>query len=142
MQNRPIQWLTSCAVLVALAACSIAHSAEHTRDSLDTVKQKLKDKKAVLVDVREEDEWNDGHVRGAKFVPLSRLKKDVNEKDLLKRVPKDKIVYCHCRAGKRCLTAADILKKHGYDVRPLKPGYDDLIKAGFPESKAKEEESE
>jgi hypothetical protein len=34
-------------------------------------------------------------------------------------------------AGRRSLEAADILKNFGYDVRPLKPGYRDLIKAGF-----------
>jgi rhodanese-related sulfurtransferase len=51
--------------------------------------------------------------------------------------PKDKIIYCHCRSGRRCLTAADILKKQGYDVRPLKAGYEDLLKAGFPQAKGK-----
>ncbi len=35
------------------------------------------------------------------------------------------------RSGVRCLKAADELKKLGYDVRPLKEGYKDLLKAGF-----------
>jgi rhodanese-related sulfurtransferase len=47
-------------------------------------------------------------------------------------LPKEKVIYCHCRSGGRCLTAAEILKKLGYDVRPLKPGYRDLVEAGFP----------
>jgi len=51
--------------------------------------------------------------------------------DVAKVIPKDKIVYCHCGPGVRCLKAADELKKLGYDVRPLKPGYADLLKAGF-----------
>ena len=36
-----------------------------------------------------------------------------------------------CAAGGRSLDAADLLKKLVYDVRPLKPGYKDLLKAGF-----------
>ena len=35
------------------------------------------------------------------------------------------------------LTAADLLKKQGYDVRPLKDGYKDLLKAGFPKAEKK-----
>ncbi|MNC96941.1 hypothetical protein D3C83_144460 [compost metagenome] len=50
---------------------------------------------------------------------------------MAKVATKGKIVYCHCGSGVRCLKAADELKKLGYDVRPLKPGYKDLLKAGF-----------
>jgi rhodanese-related sulfurtransferase len=102
-------------------------AAEHTKDSLDDVKQNLRDKKAVLVDVREQAEWDDGHLEGARLVPLSELKQGKQADSL----PKDRIVYAHCASGKRCLAAADILKQHGYDVRPLKAGYLELVKAGF-----------
>lgn len=102
-------------------------AAEHTKDSLDDVKKNLGDKKAVLVDVREESEWEDGHLDGAVLVPLSELKQGEKADSL----PKDRIVYAHCASGKRCLAAAEILKKQGYDVRPLKDGYMDLLKAGF-----------
>jgi rhodanese-related sulfurtransferase len=111
-----------------------ARAAEHTKDSLDTVKERLKDKSAVLVDVREEKEWDEGHIQDAKLVPLSKLKKEAEAEKLTKDLSKKKIVYCHCAAGARALTAADILKKQGYDVRPLKPGYSDLLKAGFPKA--------
>ena len=47
-------------------------------------------------------------------------------------LPKDKIIYCHCLMGGRCLEAAAILGPLGYDVRPLKQGYPQLIQAGFP----------
>jgi rhodanese-related sulfurtransferase len=111
-----------------------ARAAEHTKDSLETVKERLKDKSAVLVDVREEKEWNEGHIQDAKLVPLSKLKNEADAEKATKDVPKKKIVYCHCAAGVRALTAADILKKQGYDVRPLKSGYNDLLKAGFPKA--------
>ena len=47
-------------------------------------------------------------------------------------LPKDKIIYCHCLVGGRCLEAARLLQPLGYDVRPLKAGYPSLVKAGFP----------
>jgi rhodanese-related sulfurtransferase len=106
-----------------------------TRDSLETVKQRLNDKSAVLVDVRETSEWNDGHVAGAISLPNSSLQKGLDPAALLKIVPKDKVIYTHCFAGKRSLAAAEELSKRGYDVRPLKPGIKELLDAGFPKAK-------
>ena len=103
----------------------------HTKDSLDAVKQNVKSGKAVIVDVREQGEWDAGHLKGAILAPLSKLKNESQATELLKLLPKDKVIYTHCKAGGRSLTCGDILKAHGYDVRPLKPGYDDLVKAGF-----------
>jgi rhodanese-related sulfurtransferase len=103
----------------------------HTKDSLQTVKENLKAGKAVLIDVREQEEWDAGHLKAARLVPLSRLGAESTLAELLKALPKDKIVYAHCRAGVRCLTGGAILKKHGYDVRPLKTGYEGLVAAGF-----------
>ena len=117
---------------VALATgLALARAADHTKDTPDEVKKALTDGKAVLLDVREKDEWDDGHLKDAKLLPLSALKAGAKAEDVAKVVPKDKVVYCHCGSGVRCLKAADELKKLGYDVRPLKPGYKDLLKAGF-----------
>jgi rhodanese-related sulfurtransferase len=90
------------------------------------------EQKALLVDCREPDEWKDGHVVGAVSLPLSTLEQGVPPEQLARILPKDKIVYVHCLAGGRCLAAAKILQKSGYDVRPLKPGYPDLTRAGLP----------
>lgn len=124
--------LLLCAIFQAVAA----RAAEHTDDSLDKVKENLADKKAVLIDVRESTEWKRGHLQAATLVPLSELKRldadaDVRRK-LSAKLPKDRIIYCHCGSGVRVLTAADILGKLGYDVRPLAAGFDDLREAGFP----------
>jgi phage shock protein E len=63
---------------------------------------------------------------------LSTLENGVNPQELAKVLPKDKVIYCYCLAGGRCMEAASILKPLGYDVRALKPGYPQLVKAGFP----------
>lgn len=107
----------------------------HTKDTLDTVKQRLAKREAVLLDVRESSEWNEAHVDGAIHLPNSRLRKGLDTQALLEIVPKEKIVYTHCKAGLRALAAAEELSKHGYDVRPLKPGIQDLLDAGFPQAK-------
>ena len=120
-----------------LAAAGGTARAEHTKDSLDTVKKAVAEKKAILVDVREEEEWLAGHIAGARLVPLSTLEKGIAPEELARTLPKDTILYCHCLAGGRCLEAAAILAPLGYDVRPLKPGYPDLVKAGFPSVKGK-----
>ena len=103
----------------------------------DTVKRAVAEKKAILVDVREQEEWEQGHVVGAKLLPLSLLEKGVKAEDLARVIPKGTVVYCHCLAGGRCLEAAKILAPLGYDVRALKPGYPQLEKAGFPTAKGR-----
>lgn len=122
---------------VLLAALSGTASAEHTKDSLDTIKRGVAEKKAVIVDVREPEEWDQGHVAGATLLPLSALEKGVAPAQLAKLLPKDKVIYCHCLAGGRCLDAAAILAPLGYDVRPMKQGYPALEKAGFPTAKGR-----
>ena len=110
----------------------VADALEHTPDPLPTVKKSVAEKTAVLVDVREKREWDQGHIAGAEFVALSELRQGIKPDALQKKLPKDRIVYTYCAVGKRALVAAEILQKQGYDVRPLKAGYADLLRAGFP----------
>jgi phage shock protein E len=118
----------------ACCVVSIAQAQEepaHTKETLAEVKKNVDSGKAIIVDVREQNEWDAGHLKGAILIPRSKLTVDAELAGLLKQLPKDKVIYTHCRAGGRALACGEILKKHGYDVRPLKPGYDDLIQAGF-----------
>lgn len=118
-----------------LGPAALVAAEPHTKDSLATVQRGVAEQKAVLVDVREKDEWEEGHLRDARLLPLSTLEKGVTQDDLAKILSQGKVIYLHCAAGGRCVQAASILKKQGYDVRPLKPGYDALIEAGFPAAK-------
>jgi rhodanese-related sulfurtransferase len=98
---------------------------------LATVKKNLEGKKAVILDVREADEWKEGHLAQAQSLPLSQIKKGITAEQLEKLAPPGTIVYLHCAAGGRCVQAAKLLNKSGRDLRALKPGYDDLVEAGF-----------
>lgn len=110
---------------------------EFTEDSLEVVKKKIEKKKAVLVDVRSPMEWNKGHIEGSIFLPVDSLRKNVDPKMLAKKLPKKKTLYTFCVVGMRAKMAAKRLEQHGYDVRPLKPGYDELLEAGFKKGKVK-----
>jgi rhodanese-related sulfurtransferase len=116
-------------VIAVLASTALA--IEHTKDSLDTVKKNVSEKKATLIDVREKSEWDKGHLKGAVNLPLSEIESGVDSEELANIAGKDTIIYLHCAAGSRSLSAAKLLVKSGRDVRPLKPGYDALVKAGF-----------
>ena len=116
-----------------VAACLVTGvaAADHTTDSLNTVKKAVAGGTAVLVDVREASEWKDGHLKDAKHLALSDLKAGVPADKLKEAMPAGKVVYLHCASGRRCLAAAELLKKLGYDTRPLKDGYENLLRAGF-----------
>jgi rhodanese-related sulfurtransferase len=120
-------------VMALVASLSIA--AETTKDSLQTVKMAIADKKAVLVDVREKSEWDSGHIEGAVFLPLSELQRNPGAGDRIRLLSKDKIIYTHCVVGRRAVTAGNVLEKLGYEVRCLQPGYKELIDAGFKKAK-------
>jgi phage shock protein E len=106
-------------------------AAELSDDPLPTVQENVTTHKAVLVDVREPGEWKEGHIEGAISLPLSSLRNEIDTRALEHQIPKDRIVYTHCVMGVRALKAAKILEKLGYNVRPLKAGYEGLVKAGF-----------
>jgi phage shock protein E len=116
---------------VLLLLCSMVSAAEHTKDTPEVVKKNLKAGKATLVDVREVEEWDEGHLADAKLWQLSDINDGPSKDDLKKRFGDKTVVYLHCRAGTRALYAAEKLKDKGYEIRPLKQGYAELLKAGF-----------
>lgn len=64
----------------------------------------------VLVDVREEDEYNEGHIPTSILVPLGTIETEF-EKEVL---DKNKKIVIYCRSGNRSKTAYKIIKDLGY----------------------------
>jgi rhodanese-related sulfurtransferase len=85
--------------------------------------------KAVLVDVREADEWAQGHVPGAVFIPRGFLELRVEEK-----VPdRAREVILYCAGGTRSALAARALQDLGYErVSSMAGGFGKWKESGFP----------
>jgi hydroxyacylglutathione hydrolase len=71
--------------------------------------QSLRHGGVTLVDVRNDNEWNAGHVTGAIHIPLGHLL------DRLDEVPKTKPVVLMCQGGGRSSVGAGLLQAHGFD---------------------------
>jgi rhodanese-related sulfurtransferase len=124
-------------MIVAVTCVTAQQPLTHTQEPLEKVKENIQSGKAILVDVRELNEWQAGHLKAARLIPQSKLRDESQRAELLKDLPKDKIIYTHCRAGGRALACGEILRQLGYDVRPLKAGFEALVQAGFEKDEAK-----
>ncbi len=73
---------------------------------------------ALLIDVRSEEEFNEGNIPGAKNIPVDALRARLNE------IPFDKKVIIYCAVGQRGYLAQQILNQNGFDnVFNLSGGY-------------------
>lgn len=63
----------------------------------------------LLLDVREIDEWNSGHLQGAMHIYVGEIPDRLNE------IPKDRPIITFCGSGRRAIIAASILKQNGFD---------------------------
>ncbi len=68
------------------------------------------DEDYVILDVREQDEFDEGHIPGAILIPYTEIDKTAEE--LLPQ--KDKQILVYCRSGRRSKIAAESLAKLGY----------------------------
>jgi len=98
--------------------------------SADEVKAMLESgKRFHLVDVREESEWANGHLPGARH-----LCKGIIERDIESAIPDLQAeVVLYCGGGFRSALSADNLQKMGYtNVASMDGGWRGWIEAGFP----------
>jgi rhodanese-related sulfurtransferase len=89
---------------------------------------KLKSGEAVIVDVRDKDEWDEGHIPGAMHMSRGMVELDVEEK-----VPDtDAMIICHCGGGGRGALAIESLQKMGYkNARNMSGGFKAWKAAGL-----------
>ena len=84
---------------------------------------------AVLIDVREDDDWREDHAKGAKH-----LSRGIIELEIEEQVPDLKTpIICYCGGGSRSALVAESLQKMGYEnVRSLAGGFRAWKEAGLP----------
>ncbi len=83
---------------------------------------------ALLIDVREQDEWDTGHMPGAQLIPMGEIPKRIAE------LPRDRKIIFTCRSGNRSGTIKDyMIDEHGHtDVHNLLGGILAWHVAGLP----------
>ena len=96
--------------------------------SVDEARERMSEG-ATLIDVREDNEWNDAHAAGAKH-----MGRGVIERDIVQTYPdKDKELILYCGGGFRSALATDMLQKMGYtNVWSMAGGWKAWKDAGAP----------
>jgi hydroxyacylglutathione hydrolase len=89
--------------------------------------QRLKEESVALLDVREDDEWAEGHVEGSVHVPYHELR------DGLPELPNGKPLAVVCSVGNRSSIAASLLRRAGVEnvIHVADGGVTDLAEEGI-----------
>lgn len=79
---------------------------------------------ALLIDVREPDEYEDGHIGGALLMPLATVP------DRLPELPVDSTIHLVCAMGGRSARAVEFLRAQGFDAVNVRGGTQGWIESG------------
>jgi len=87
---------------------------------------------AVLIDVREDEDWREDHAKGAKHLTRGTIELEIEE-----HVPDLKTpIICYCGGGSRSALVTESLQKMGYEnVRSMAGGFRAWKEAGLPGAK-------
>ena len=100
-----------------------------TEISPHDVARKLNTGEALIIDVRDKDEWDEDHIPGATHMSRGTIEFDIEEK-----VPDpNAMIICHCGGGGRSALVAESLQKMSYkNVRSMAGGFKAWKAAGLP----------
>jgi rhodanese-related sulfurtransferase/DNA-binding transcriptional ArsR family regulator len=96
--------------------------------TLNELMARLREPGLVVLDVRPALEYVQGHISGARSIPIDELENRLNE------LPKEQEIVAYCR-GAYCVfadEAVELLAAHGYQVRRIQQGYPDWKLADLP----------
>ncbi len=81
-----------------------------------TLQHKLSVNGLQVLDVRESDEWDEGHIEGAHFMPYTNMAPQLDIPAQIDKldIPLEQSVAVTCATGKRSSTAISLMKRHGY----------------------------
>lgn len=77
----------------------------------DSIQQHLPEN-SYLIDVRTEEEFDEGHIPGALLMPLDNIENEIENSD----ISNDDVIIVYCRSGSRSNSAASIIREIGYSV--------------------------
>lgn len=103
-----------------------------TRISVEEAKEKLDKGEAVMVDVREPDEYVEVHAKGVRLIPVNTV---INEAKQIRELADGKEVLFICKSGARSALAAEFATAAGIEDLPLynvEGGTQAWVAAGYP----------
>lgn len=100
--------------LLLLTGCGAGGASEekgYQQISQEEAKEMMDSQEVLILDVREQDEYDSGHIPGAVLLPVG----SITEESAAEVIPeKDATVLVYCRSGNRSKTAAKTLAELGY----------------------------
>lgn len=127
--TKPAPGATRTTSPLAASGAQVQNPANFPRISKEDARKLLAGNQAVLIDVRSNEQFSYGHIKGALSIPGSQLMGRFGE------VPPGKtiITYCACHAEESAGRAASSLIAHGVkNVFALKGGWNEWKGAGLP----------
>lgn len=92
---------------------------------------------AMLIDVREDEDWRNDHAKGAKHLTRGMVELEIEEQVPDLKTP----IICYCGGGSRSALVAESLQKMGYEnVRSLEGGFRAWKEAGLPSAEVNSDE--
>ena len=99
-------------LLFLLAGCSgMETDRSYEQITQEKAKEMMDTQDVIVLDVREQDEYDSGHIPGAVLLPVGTIDEDTAGEVIPE---KDSTVLVYCRSGNRSKTASDTLVKLGY----------------------------
>jgi rhodanese-related sulfurtransferase len=103
-----------------------------TEISPEDAANKLQNAEAIIVDVREKDEWDEEHIPHAIHLNRGTIELDIEDK----APDSNAMIICYCGGGGRSALTAESLQKMGYkNVRSMAGGFKAWKSAGLPTTK-------
>jgi len=110
MINKTLSPLFLALLFAVLTACS-SDATAFGKVSAGQAVEMLANEQAVIIDVREQSEWDTGHIPSALFIPLGQLKSRLAELEVYKGKP----IIMQCRSGVRSAKASSIMVDAGFE---------------------------
>lgn len=100
------------ALFLLLAGCGGNESdGSYQQITQEEAKEMMDNQEVIILDVREQDEYDSGHIPGAVLLPVGTIDKDT----AAAVIPEEEsIVLVYCRSGNRSKTASSTLAELGY----------------------------
>ena len=89
--------------------------------------QELTQSQEIWIDVRSEQEYNEGHLQGAINIPVNKIVEEITKVTTDKSAP----INLYCRSGRRSGLAMEELNKLGYKNVTNHGGYQELLNKGM-----------